>query len=119
MGMQNPKVNEPLDKLSEVVPEGDRFFLESIRTVPVKSTEYGEGEMVVVKIRGHERECGIWGAYLLTQAKSASTADLNQWYVINRRPVEGFGKGRPVKVFDPAPSSASVQAAMDDDDPVF
>lgn len=104
MGMQNPAVGEPLDKLSEHYPEGTRFYLTGIRVVKARTADFGEGEMVVLRVQGHERELGVWGSYLLTQAKSVTPEDLNQWYVVNRRVIEGFGKGRPVKVFDPAPA---------------
>lgn len=116
MGMQNPKLNDPIDKLSEIYPEGTRFFLEEIRVVPVRNTEYGDGEMVIIKVRGHERELGVWGSYLLTQAKSVDLNDLHRWYKIERRSVEGFGKGRPVKMFVPA---GSEDAPGQDDDVPF
>ncbi|MDE2101948.1 MAG: hypothetical protein KGL39_32175 [Patescibacteria group bacterium] len=103
MGMQNPVVNDPIDKLAEVYPEGTPFFLTGIRTVKARTADFGEGEMVLVRARDHERELGIWGSYILAQAKSADTSDLNQWYVVRRRVIEGFGKGRPVKVLDLAP----------------
>lgn len=103
MGMQNPNVDtfEPTDKLSEVFPEGTPFFLTGIRTVKAKTNDYGEGEMVLITVQGHPRELGIWGAYLLAQAKSVTGDDLGQWYTINRKLVAGFGKNRPVKVFEP------------------
>lgn len=109
MGMQNPSVNEPLDKLSEVVGEGKPFIIDGIRTVKAKTADYGEGEMVVVRVRGHARECGVWGSYLLVQAQSVEPSDLGQAYVLTRRHIEGFGRGRPVKVFDPAPAQAVSQ----------
>jgi len=115
MGMQNPEVSQPLDRLSDVFPEGTRFWLEGIRTVTVNTRDYGEGEMVIVKVRGRERELGVWGAYMVVQAKSVQPSDLNQWYTTTRRPVEGFGRGRPVKMFIPAPQTPEVQAAMADD----
>lgn len=101
MGMQSPNIGEPLDRLSDVYPEGERFYIEGIRTVKANSQEYGPGEMVVIRVRGHERELGVWGAYLLAQAKSHTPEDLNKWYVLERRKVEGFGKGRPVKILVP------------------
>lgn len=130
MGMQNPAVSEPIDKLAEVFPEGTPFFLLGIRVVKAKTTDFGEGEMVILKVRGHDRELGVWGSYLLTQAKSADVGDMNQWYTVERRVIDGFGKGRPVKVFTPAtapdtakltdaPTSeaAPVAAATDEDIP--
>src|SRR5487761_1171312 len=101
MGMQNPVVNEPIDKLSEVYPEGTPFTLLNVRIVKAKTADFGEGEMVVLKVAGHERELGVWGSYILAQAKSVDPSDLNRMYVLRRRVIEGFGKGRAVKVLDP------------------
>lgn len=104
MGMQNPNVEtfEPTDKLADVYAEGTPFFLEGIRVVKAKTADFGDGEMVLLKVRGHERELGVWGAYLTVQAKSVSPGDLGRWYVLNRRLIDGFGKNRPSKVLDPA-----------------
>lgn len=103
MGMQNPEVGEPIDKLTDKYPEGTPFFLQGIRVVEANTREFGKGEMVIVRVRGNERELGVWGSYLLTQAKSVDGSDLNQWYIIERRHVPGFGKnGRPVKAFTPS-----------------
>lgn len=107
MGMQNPAVNEPIDKLSEVYPEGQPFYLIGIRIVTAKTADFGEGEMVIVKVRDHARELGVWGSYLLAQAKSVEQSDLNRWYRIERKTIEGFGKGRPVKCFVPADAPSS------------
>ena len=103
MGMQNPVVSEPLDKLTDHFPEGKPFYLLGVRVVKAKTADFGEGEMVVLRIRGVERECGVWGSYLLAQAKSVAPDDLNHWYLIERGIVEGFGKGRPVKKFVQVP----------------
>lgn len=114
MGMQNPQVSEPLDKLSDVFPEGTPFYLTAIRTVKVNTAAYGEGEMVVIAARGHARELGVWGAYLLAQAKATEAADLNQWYMVARRVVEGFGKGgRPVKAFTPTAAPVTQPVVQD------
>lgn len=115
MGMQDPAVGEPIDKLSEHYPDGTPFFLLNVRIVEAKSTDFGTGEMVIVKVRDHERELGVWGAYLLAQAKSVDPSDLNQWYAINRRVIAGFGKGRAVKVFDrvPAPDQPATARITD------
>jgi hypothetical protein len=113
MGMQNPAVSEPLDKLSEIFPEGKPFHLTGVRTVKAKTKDYGEGEMVVLKVSNHARELGVWGAYLLAQARSVEAADLDRWYTIERRMIAGFGKGRPVKVLVPASPPAPPQ------EPVF
>lgn len=124
MGMTNPDVNtEPLDKLSKIYPEGQPFFLEGVRLVKVNTKDYGPGEMVVVKVRGHQYELGVWGVYLTAQAKSVVPDDLNKWYVLTRETVAGFGKnGRPVKLFkqvanpdDPAVAAAA-QLAVDQPD---
>lgn len=111
MGMQNPVVNEPLDKLSEEYPEGTPFYLISVRIVKAKTADFGDGEMVVLKVRDHTRELGVWGSYLLSQARSIDDSDLNRWWKIERGVVEGFGKGRPVKQFVPAsaPEGSNVQ----------
>ena len=113
MGMQNPTVGEPLDKLSDHYPEGTPFFLLGIRIVEAKTKDYGKGEMVVVRVRGHERELGIWGAYLLAQAKSVDPSDLNKWYKIRRRVIEGFGGGNPSKEFYTAPPATESDIPVD------
>lgn len=118
MGMMNPAVNEPLDKLSDKFKEGEAFFLEGIRTVEANTQAYGKGEMVVLKVRGAERELGVWGSYLLHQAKSVAASDLGRWYKVERTQIEGFGKGgREVKAFVPAepPTPAPVQTQMGSD----
>lgn len=103
MGMADPSVSEPFDKLSDKIPEGTPFFLTGVRTVTANTAEFGKGEMVVLRVQGQERELGVWGAYLLTQAKSIDSSDLNRWWKMERKLVPGFGKGgRPVKAFVPA-----------------
>ena len=104
MGMANPDVGEPIDKLADVYPEGTRFYLVGARVVTARSEEFGPGEMAILKVRGHERELGVWGSYIIAQVKSASAEDFNKWYVVNRRVIEGFGRNRAVKVLDPAPA---------------
>lgn len=107
MGMQNPAVSEPLDKFSDHYKEGQSFFLVGVRIVKARTKDYGEGEMVVLKIRGHERELGIWGAYLLAQAKAVEPSDLNHFYKLEKRVIEGFGGGNASKVFVPADPPAT------------
>lgn len=107
MGMMNPVVSQPIDKMSDKIVEGTPFFLEAVRTVTAKTQNYGEGEMVVCRVRGHENELGIWGSYLLAQAKAVDNGDLNKWYKIQRQIVPGFGKpGNQVKAFVPADAPA-------------
>lgn len=102
MGMQNPTLSEPLDKLSDFYTEGTPFFLEGVRTVEANTQSYGKGKMVVLRVRGHERELGVWGSYLLAQAEAVAASDLQQWYKVERKVIPGFGKnGRPVKCFSP------------------
>ena len=110
MGMQNPATREPIDKLSEAYPDGTPFYLTGIRIVEATAKDFGKGKMVVVKVRGHERELGVWGQYLLMQAEAADGSDLNRWYTVNRRVIEGFGQGRPSKVFDPVDPPATSPA---------
>lgn len=118
MGMQNPQVSDPLNKLSDVFPEGKPFYMTGIRVVTATSAAYGKGEMVVVAVRGNDHELGVWGAYLLAQAKAVDASDLNQWYVIERRVVEGFGKGgHPVKAFTPAAAPTSQPVVQDTPEP--
>lgn len=114
MGMNNPTISESLDKLSEVFPEGHPFFLEGVRTVEANTAAYGKGKMVVIRVRGHQKELGIWGAYLLHQAKCIASDDLQKWWKIERKIVPGFGKeGRAVKAFTPAepPQEPQTQTA--------
>lgn len=114
MGMQNPEVSEPLDKFSDKIGEGVPFYLTGIRTVKAKAKDYGEGEMVVLKVQGQERELGIWGAYLLAQAKAVDQSDLNRWYVVKREVIEGFGGGNASKVLRPVEGPVQQQAPIDD-----
>lgn len=108
MGMQSPDVGEPIDRFSDMFQEGERFYLEGIRVAHAKNTEFGEGDFVVLKVRGVQRELGIWGAYLVAQARSATHDDLHKWYTVTREVIEGFGKrGRAVKVLRPAPQVAA------------
>lgn len=108
MGMMNPPTNPALDKMSETIPEGTPFLLQGIRTVEANSQAYGKGEMVVCRVHGHDNELGIWGSYLLHQAKAVAADDLNKWYRIERKLIPGFGKGgRPVKAFVPAEPPAT------------
>lgn len=108
MGMQNPVVNDPIDKLTEIFPEGTPFVVDGMRVVEATTADFGKGEMVIVKSRGHERELGVWGSYLLAQARSADASDFGKTYVLRRRVIEGFGKGRPVKVLDPYEPPAAI-----------
>ena len=111
MGMNNPQVSEPVDKLQEVYPEGTPFLLTGIRTVKARSADYGDGEMIILKTPHHERELSVWGSYLLVQAKAVEPDDLNKWYVIAREVIPGFGKGRPTKLFKQAPAPAPAAPA--------
>lgn len=100
MGLLDPKISTS-EKFTDHYEEGERFYLEGIRVVKANTADYGEGEMVLMKVRGHENELGIWGAYLLAQAKAASLSDFPNWYVITRKVVDGFSK-RPVKALGPS-----------------
>lgn len=111
MGMQNPVVSDPIDKLSEVFPEGTPFTITNMRIVKANTADFGQGEMVVIKSPDHNRELGVWGSYILAQARSADPSDYGKRYVLRRRIIEGFGKGRPVKVLDPAPEPTQTQLA--------
>lgn len=102
MGMQNPQVNEPVDKFADVIGENKPFTLLGIRTVKVTTANYGEGEMVIMRVAEHPRELSIWGAYLIAQAHAAEPSDFNKRYQVVRRTIAGFGRnGSPVKVIDP------------------
>lgn len=116
MGMMNPQVNEALDKMSDHFPEGKPFLLTGVRIVEATSQVYGKGEMVVLRVADHAKELGIWGAYLLHQAKSVAADDLQRWYIIERKQIPGFGKGgRPVKAFvqiDPPTEQPAAQTTF-------
>lgn len=114
MGLLNPEVGGELDKFSEKIGEGERFYLDGIRVISGVRTDYGVGEMVAIKARGHDNELGIWGEYLLHQAKAVQPSDLHQWYIVVREVVPGFSE-RPVKVIKPAPAPAATQS----DEPDF
>lgn len=106
MTMTNPNI-EKIDQLKDYYPEGTPFILDGIRTVSVKTRDYGDGEMVILAIRGHERELSVWGSYLTVQAKSVEPQDLGKWYCLQRRVIPGFGKGSAVKVLDPVNPGAT------------
>ena len=99
MGMQNPKVSKS-ENFTDHYEEGQRFYLEGIRTVEVNTADYGKGEMVLLTVKGHENELGIWGAYLATQANSASIDDFPKWYTVTRKVVAGSASG-PSKSSNP------------------
>ena len=111
MPLTDPEVGKSV-KFTDKYSEGERFFLLGIRTVKVNTKDYGEGDMVLLKVQNVDEELGIWGKYLVAQANAADSSDLSKWYVINRRVVPGFG-GRPVKVLDP------YTAPGQDDEPAF
>lgn len=123
MGMQNPQVQqyEETDKFSDKIGEGEPFLLQSARVVNAK-TSYGDGEFVLLRVQGQEHELGIWGAYLVAQVKSIEPSDLNRWYVVQRRIVEGFGKQRngthnQVKTFMPVDPPSSGPAMSEQTGP--
>jgi hypothetical protein len=99
VGLNDPKIAVS-EKFSDHYSEGERFYLTGIRTVEV-TTDYGEGSMILLTVQGVEPELGVWGDYLVKQAEACEPADLNKWYVLTRRVVDGFSK-RPVKALSPA-----------------
>lgn len=99
MGLMEPTLNDPIDRFVDIVGEDQVFTLDNIRVLSVTTREYGTGEMVVMKVREHKNELGIWGAYLLAQAKAVKPDDLGKQYKIVRKLVPGFSS-RPVKAFE-------------------
>lgn len=95
MGLTNPPA--ALAKpFQEVFKEGEPFILDGIRTVKAK-TDYGDGEMILFKVRGQEYELSIWGVYLLNQASAATSSDFGKRYILATEVVDGFSR-RPVKL---------------------
>lgn len=100
MGMLNPPTTTT-ENFVDVIGEDTPFVLTGIRIVKA-TTNYGEGDMVVIKTNRSESELSIWGSYLATQARAVEQGDFNKTYVITRKLIPGFGKnGRPVKAFVP------------------
>lgn len=100
MSLANPRIRET-KKFSEVIGYDKPFILNGIRTVKANTRDYGEGEMVVLDVRGHEAEMGVWGAYLLKQAEAAEAGDFGKHYkIVEERVIPGFSR-RPVKALVP------------------
>lgn len=95
MGLAKPDI-KPTRPFQDVYQQGEPFVLDGIRLVKAK-TEYGDGNMVCLKVRAHDDELTIWGTYLERQAESADAGDFGKAYVITSEVVEGFSK-RPVKI---------------------
>lgn len=98
MPLNDPKVGSK--KFSDEIGEDTVFVLDGIRTVSGIKTEYGEGEFVLLNVRGHDEELGIWGAYLVAQAKAADSSDFGKHYRITRKVIPEFSK-REVKALVP------------------
>lgn len=99
MGLARPDIGAS-EPFSEAVGEDKPFILDGIRIVTANAEEFGKGEMVLMRVRGHEKELGVWGSYLLAQARSATPGDFGQRYMITRKVVDDFSK-RPVKCLVP------------------
>lgn len=100
MGLANPPIRESA-KFSEEIGYDKPFILEGIRVVRAKSADYGEGEMVVIDSRGHTAELGVWGTYLIHQARAVESSDLGRHYkLVEGKMVDGFSR-RPVKALVP------------------
>lgn len=100
MALANPKIRET-KKFTEVIGYDKPFILSGIRTVKARTADYGDGEMVLLDVRGEEAELGIWGTYLLKQAEAAEASDFDQHYkIVEDKIVTGFSR-RPVKALVP------------------
>lgn len=102
MGLTNPKI-QTSKPFTENFREGEAFALLGVRIVEgINTADYGEGDMVVLTIRTGEDtkdDFGIWGAYLLEQARAAERSDFPARYKIVRKVVEGYSK-REVKALE-------------------
>lgn len=102
MGLTNPDI-QTSKPFSEHFREGEEFTLLGVRIAEgVKTADFGEGDMVVLTIRISEDEkedFGIWGAYLLEQARAAERSDFPARYRVVRKVVEGYSK-REVKALE-------------------
>lgn len=99
MSLARPSIKES-EPFSEKIGEGIPFTLDGVRIVRANTADFGEGEMVLLNVRGQEKELGIWGSYLLAQARDAGPDDFGKSYMIVRKTVQGFSK-RPVKALVP------------------
>lgn len=99
MSLARPNIRES-EPFSDVIGEGKPFTLDGIRIVKANAADFGEGEMVLLTVRGHDKELGVWGSYLLAQARDATSADFGKRYMLTRKRIEGFSK-REVKALVP------------------
>lgn len=99
MSLARPNIRES-EPFSEKIGEDTPFTLDGARIVEANSEEFGKGEMVLLSVRGQEKELGVWGNYLLAQVRDAKPEDFGKPYLITRKMVQGFSK-RPVKALVP------------------
>lgn len=94
MGLLKPNISSIEGQFSEVIGYNVPFVLHGIEIVEgVKTQGYGVGTMVVVDAEpenGPRKRLGVWGQYLIEQAKSAEPSDFGKAYKIVQGPVEGY-----------------------------
>ena len=100
MGLTKPDINVS-EPFADRFKEGEPFRLLGIRVVTARAKDYGEGEMVLLKVAGQEKELSIWGQYLTEQARAAESSDFGKDYKIVRTRIEGYSD-REVKALVPA-----------------
>lgn len=112
MGLLNPDIGGIDGKFSEVVGENKPFVLNGAEVISgVKTQGYGEGEMVVLTVTlpgGERKRLGIWGAYLVEQARSADESDFGKVYVVRRGPVKGYSDRPDTKSLAPADNADDI-----------
>lgn len=105
MGLLKPNISSTEGKFSEVIGYGVPFVLHGIEIVEgVKTQGYGEGTMVIIDAEpegGPRKRLGIWGAYLVEQAKSAEPSDYGKVYQVVQGPVEGYSDRPDTKSLQP------------------
>jgi hypothetical protein len=99
MGLAKPNVRASKN-FKDVIGEDKPFILDGIRTVKARTAQYGEGEMVVLDVRGEEAELTVWGLYLIAQAEAVEKSDLGHHYKMVTKVVPEFSK-LPVKALVP------------------
>lgn len=91
MGLTAPPLAQSVT-FQEVLKEGEPFVLEGIRLVEASSEVYGKGKMVLLTVKGQEKELSVWGQYLTAQAEAAEPADFGALYCLTRGVIEGYSR---------------------------
>jgi hypothetical protein len=109
VGIADPEIRTS-EPFKEYLQEGQTFTLLGIRVVEgIQTQGYGEGDMAVLDVKlpnGEQKSLGLWGEYILAQARSAEDSDFPGLFQVVRDVVPEFSK-RPVKMLRPVTDDAS------------